>query len=80
VIVYPDEFLVPYEEEDEAGVVHSGRDLRSGEAWERGQQLAVHGWIYRVSDGRLCDLGLSVSDAGSLAPNYAAAMEALGHG
>ena len=36
MIVYPDEFLVPYEEEDEAGVVHSGRDLRSGEAWERG--------------------------------------------
>ena len=36
VIVYPDEFIVEYEEEDEAGVVHSGRDLRSGEAWERG--------------------------------------------
>ena len=36
VIVYPDEFLVEYEEEDEAGVVHSGRDLRTGEAWERG--------------------------------------------
>ena len=36
VIVYPDEFLVDYEEEDEAGVVHSGRDLRAGEAWERG--------------------------------------------
>lgn len=36
VIVYPDEFLVDFEEEDEAGVVHSGRDLRSGEAWERG--------------------------------------------
>jgi Mlc titration factor MtfA (ptsG expression regulator) len=33
VIVYPDEFLVGYEEEDEAGVVHSGRDLRTGEAW-----------------------------------------------
>lgn len=36
VIVYPDEFLVEYEEEDEAGVVHTGRDLRTGEAWERG--------------------------------------------
>lgn len=36
VIVYPDEFLVEYEEEDEAGLVHSGRDLRAGEAWERG--------------------------------------------
>ncbi|PJK28379.1 carbonic anhydrase [Minwuia thermotolerans] len=26
------------------------------EAWERGQELAVHGWIYRLSDGRLRDL------------------------
>ena len=36
VIVYPDEFLVDHEQEDEAGVVHRGRDLRAGEAWERG--------------------------------------------
>ncbi len=36
VIVYPDEFIVDCEEQDEAGVVHSGRDLRTGEAWERG--------------------------------------------
>lgn len=36
MIVYPDEFIVSYEEEDETGVVHSGRDLRTGEAWERG--------------------------------------------
>ena len=36
VIVYPNEFIVDCEEEDEAGVVHSGRDLRTGEAWERG--------------------------------------------
>lgn len=36
VIVYPDEFVVDYQEEDEAGLVHSGRDLRAGEAWERG--------------------------------------------
>ena len=36
VIVSPEEFVVDYEEQDEAGVVHSGRDLRAGEAWERG--------------------------------------------
>ena len=36
VIVYPQEFLVDYQEMDEAGVVHSGRDLRIGEAWDYG--------------------------------------------
>jgi carbonic anhydrase len=25
-------------------------------AWERGQTLTIHGWIYRLSDGRLRDL------------------------
>ncbi len=35
------------------------------EAWSRGQALTVHGWIYRLTDGLLHDLGLCVSsDAG----------------
>ncbi|HEY3579519.1 MAG TPA: carbonate dehydratase [Pyrinomonadaceae bacterium] len=29
-------------------------------AWERGQELAVHGWIYGLQDGLLRDLGVSV--------------------
>ena len=37
VIVYPGEFLVRGREyEDEAGVVHTGDDVLSGEAWEQG--------------------------------------------
>ena len=36
VIVYPDEFVAPHEYVDEAGVVHSEDDIRSGEAWDRG--------------------------------------------
>jgi carbonic anhydrase len=28
------------------------------DAWERGQSLAVHGWIYSIEDGRLRDLEL----------------------
>jgi Mlc titration factor MtfA (ptsG expression regulator) len=39
VIVYPDEFIVDYEEEDEAGLVHSGRDLRAGESWNHGPMV-----------------------------------------
>lgn len=29
-------------------------------AWDRGQSLTIHGWIYRLSDGLLKDLGLCV--------------------
>ena len=50
VIVYPDEFLVDYEEEDEAGVVHSGRDLRTGEAWERGPLVISLRDVHAQSD------------------------------
>ena len=30
------------------------------EAWARGQELAIHGWIYDVGDGLLHDLGLTL--------------------
>jgi carbonic anhydrase len=30
------------------------------EAWERGQELAVHGWIYGLHDGLLRDLNVTV--------------------
>jgi Mlc titration factor MtfA (ptsG expression regulator) len=50
VIVYPDEFIVDYEEEDEAGLVHSGRDLRVGEAWERGPLVISLGDVHARSD------------------------------
>lgn len=35
-ILYRDEFEAEFEDTDEAGVVHHGRDLRAGEAWHRG--------------------------------------------
>ncbi|WP_319782979.1 carbonate dehydratase [Oceanisphaera sp. IT1-181] len=30
-------------------------------AWERGQALSVHGWVYGIQDGRLHDLDVCVS-------------------
>jgi len=30
-------------------------------AWQRGQELAIHGWIYGLQDGLLRDLGVSIS-------------------
>jgi carbonic anhydrase len=38
------------------------------EAWRRGQELTVHGWIYGLEDGRLRDLGISVSREEDLLP------------
>src|SRR5438552_2076875 len=43
------------------------------EAWARGQALAVHGWIYRLTDGLLRDLGACVTGAAELASCDAAA-------
>ncbi|MDD2742100.1 MAG: zinc-dependent peptidase [Rhodocyclaceae bacterium] len=36
IIVYPDEFIVPRQIEDENGVIHEFDDVLSGEAWEGG--------------------------------------------
>ena len=36
------------------------------DAWNSGQQLAIHGWIYGLKDGLLRDLDISISDESSL--------------
>lgn len=33
------------------------------EAWNRGQELAVHGWVYDIADGLLRDLGVCLTSA-----------------
>jgi carbonic anhydrase len=39
-------------------------------AWKRGQELSVHGWIYSISDGLLRDLGLCISSEQELEQIY----------
>jgi len=39
-------------------------------AWERGQELAVHGWIYGLSDGLIRDLNVSTTNQAEIAPAY----------
>lgn len=34
------------------------------DAWKTGQPLSVHGWVYRLRDGLITDLDVTVSQAG----------------
>jgi carbonic anhydrase len=36
-------------------------DVFVQDAWARGQELSVHGWVYALSDGLVNDLGVTVS-------------------
>jgi carbonic anhydrase len=45
------------------------------DAWERGQPLAVHGWIYGLADGRLRDLGMTVERLDALAKLHQVALD-----
>ena len=47
------------------------------EAWDRGQVLNVHGWIYGLDNGLLTDLGINVTNYDELATEYEVAMTAL---
>ncbi|MHB8899196.1 MAG: carbonate dehydratase [Thermoguttaceae bacterium] len=44
------------------------------DAWQRGQELAVHGWIYGVQDGLLRDLEICVTRPEELTPAYRSAL------
>ena len=46
------------------------------DAWERGQQLAVHGWIYGIEDGLLKDLNVTVANYDEVAAVYQSAIAA----
>jgi len=43
-------------------------------AWARGQELAVHGWIYGIGDGLLRDLDIRVTNQNELGQAYEAAV------
>ena len=47
------------------------------DAWDRGQLLSVHGWIYGLKDGLVRDLGATVTRPEQAAPAYQAALAAL---
>jgi len=45
------------------------------DAWERGQSVTVHGWVYGLRDGLLRDLGMSIANNDALKTQYDAAVD-----
>jgi len=54
-------------------VVNVGQTTIVRDAWQRGEDLVLHGWVYDVGDGLLRDLGMCVADEPALMRNAAAA-------
>jgi carbonic anhydrase len=46
------------------------------QAWRRGQEVTVHGWIYGINDGRLQDLAVTVDGPDDMEEKFAAAFGA----
>jgi carbonic anhydrase len=55
-------------------VLNVGRTTIVQSAWQRGQELVVHGWIYGLEDGLLRDLGVTIDNAEGLAAAYQCAL------
>jgi carbonic anhydrase len=47
------------------------------DAWQRGQSVVVHGWVYGLDDGLLQDMRITVSNSDEMASSYALALDAL---
>ena len=58
-------------------VLNVSRTFIVEDAWQRGQPLTLHGWIYGLKDGRLRDLGLTLSQPGAGQERYAEALTRL---
>lgn len=51
-------------------VLDLGKTSIVQEAWERGQQLHVHGWVYDIHDGMINDLKVTLKDNDTLSDVY----------
>ncbi len=47
------------------------------DAWHRGQELVVHGWVYGLHNGLLRDLAMTVTGSDDVVPSYEAALVAV---
>jgi carbonic anhydrase len=58
-------------------VLSVGRTTIVQSAWGRGQELAVHGWVYGIEDGLLRDLNIRVGNQKELTSAYEEAVRGL---
>ena len=58
-------------------VVHVARTTIVQDAWQRGQPLSLHGWIYNLHDGIITDLGMEAEGPATLEASYAETMARL---
>ncbi|HEY0856026.1 MAG TPA: carbonate dehydratase [Albitalea sp.] len=47
------------------------------DAWQRGQEVVVHGWVYGLHDGLLRDLTMTVSGCADVHPAYEKSLAAV---
>ena len=66
----------------ELNVIEQARDVCQTtvvqDAWQRGQSLSVHGWIYELRDGLLRDLQCTAGGADAVASAFARAVTNVG--
>lgn len=48
------------------------------DAWARGQDVTVHGWVYSLKDGRVHDLGMDIDGPEQVPAMYADALVRIG--
>ncbi len=53
------------------------RTTVAADAWQRGQKVVVHGWVYGLHDGLLQDLAISVAGADAVGLAYDTALALL---
>ena len=58
-------------------VVNVARTTILRDAWQRGQPITVHGWIYGLSNGQLRDLGISIDALDAIEVAQAGALASL---